>query len=61
MVDENESNSVTKPSDTYQKRQRKHEVEREGGNLLIDQPFSWSNVVVCQIERGRNTTKNRKT
>ncbi len=30
MVDENESNSVTKPSDTYEKGQRKHEVEREG-------------------------------
>lgn len=30
MVDKNESNSVTKPSDTYEKGQRKHEVEREG-------------------------------
>lgn len=30
MVDENESNSVTKPSDIYQKWQRKHEVEWEG-------------------------------
>lgn len=29
MVDENESNSVTKPSDTYETGQRKHEVQRE--------------------------------
>lgn len=30
MVDENEPNSVTKPSDTYEKGKRKHEVERGG-------------------------------
>lgn len=29
-MDAIESNSVTKPSDTYRKRQRKHEAEREG-------------------------------
>lgn len=30
MVDEDALNSVTKPSDTYEKGQRKHEVERQG-------------------------------
>lgn len=49
MVDENESNSVTKPSDTYEKGQRKHEVEREGSEppakvgeqegTALDKPF----------------------
>lgn len=32
MVDVNESNSVTKPSDTCEKGQRKHEAEGEGSN-----------------------------
>lgn len=37
MVDENESNSVTKPSDTYEEAERKHEVEGRGS---FDQPRS---------------------
>ena len=58
MVGENEPNSVTKPSDTYEKGQRKHEEEegrehtasqgrRTRGKCILDKLFRWPNVCVC--------------